>query len=575
VKEVITLLKPRFWSFRNGGDSEGGRGRILRLLVLGLLGLVFWGGIFFVFYRVLSHFQRSEGFGDVLAFKLLSMSLITFFSLLLFSGILTSLSKLYLSKDLLLVHSMPASREKIFFTRWIESTLDSSWMVLVYSLPVFLSYGIVYKAGAFFYAMAALGLLPFCVIASSLSALIVMTVALILPAGRVRSAFFFFTFLVFLVLATAFRLMRPERFANPEAFATVALYLESLEAPNSPLLPTTWFYDTLRAALSGEQREAFFHAALSWSGALTIVFVVTWISGVIYFPGFSRAQTVAGRLFRCLGSKRRSVPFALGFLSGPARAFASKEIKTFLRDKTQWSQIFLVAALIVIYLYNFAVLPFGDNPIRVGYLQNLVSFLNMGLAAFVLSAVSARFVFPAVSMEGEAFWIVKSAPVSIRTFLRVKFLIYLFPLLLLSEVLIVATNLLLQVTPFMMVLSVVTMLFIVPGIVSMGIGLGAVYPNFKSENPTQSVTSLGGLIYMTLCVGFIAAVVVLEAGPVYQIFISGFRRAGPTAAQWLRLAGSFGLVAALSLAAVWFPLRLGEKKILERELGRSSFPVKS
>ena len=156
----------------------------------------------------------------------------------------------------------------------------------------------------------------------------------------------------------------------------------------------------------------------------------------------------------------------------PARAFAVKEIKTFFRDQTQWSQIFLVAALIVIYLYNFSVLPLEKSSIKIEYLQNLISFLNMGLAAFVLTAVAARFVFPAVSMEGDAFWIVKSSPVSIRTFLWIKFFVYFIPLLLLSEVLIVVTNLLLHVTPFMMVISVLTTFFMVPGIISMGLGLG-------------------------------------------------------------------------------------------------------
>lgn len=572
MRELLALLKPRFWSFRNRGDSENERGRLLRLFVFAILGLAFWGGTFLIFYRVLSYFHGSEGFGDVVAHKLLSMALITFFSLLIFSGILTSLSKLYLSKDLQMVHSMPVSREKIFLARWIECTIDSSWMVFVYSLPVFLSYGIVYKAGVSYYAVVGAGLLPFGLMASSVSALIVMMAAILLPAGRIRSAFFFLSFLLFLVLATAFRLMRPERFANPESFSTVMLYLESLESPSSPLLPTTWFYDALRAGLSGSGRAAFFQLALSWSGAMTMIFVTTWIAGAVYFAGFSKAQTVAGRLFRLSGSTRKPGLFSLNFLSGPARAYTVKEIKTFFRDKTQWSQIFLVVALIVIYLYNFAVLPFGESHMRTGYLQNLVSFLNMGLAAFVLSAVSARFVFPAVSLEGEAFWIVKSSPVSIRTFLWVKFFIYLLPLLLLSEVLIVATNILLHVSPFMMILSVLTMLFMVPGIVSMGIGLGAIYPNFKSETPTQSVTSLGGLIYMTLCIGFIAAVVVLEAGPVHSVFISRLHRSGLTSIQWLRLVGSLGLASVFCAAAVLVPIRLGEKRILQKELGRQNPP---
>ena len=565
MREVFTLLRPRFWSFKNGRISKRKGGK-WRILFLGTIGLGFWGSTFAILYRVLRYFQRFESFGDILAYKLLSMALITFFSLLIFSGILTSLSKLYLSKDLPLVHSMPVSRKKIFLARWVESTLDSSWMVFVYSLPLFLSYGIVYKAGAFYYAMVGLNIFPFCLIASSLSALVVLMAAVFLPAGRIRSVFFFLGLFLFLLLLISFRLMRPERFANPQSFTTILLSLKGLESSHSPFLPTTWFFDSLRAALSGSMGSTFFHSALSWSCALTMIFVTTWVSGAVYFAGLSKAQTVPGRLFSSLRSRSHGYDFFLHFLSGPPRAFVTKEIKTFFRDKTQWSQVFLVAALIVIYLYNFSVLPLERAPMKREYLQNLLSFLNMGLAAFVLTAVSARFVFPAVSIEGDAFWIVKSSPVSIRTFLWIKFFVYFLPLLLLSEILIVVTNILLHVTPFMMVLSVLTIFFMVPGIVSMGIGLGASYPDFHSENPAQSVTSVGGLTYMTLCIGFIGAVIVLEAGPVYNLFMTGIRGVGLTGIQWIWLLGSFCLVLILCLMAVVIPMRWGEKRISQDEL---------
>jgi len=530
------------------------------------MGLMFWVGTFIIFYRILTYFQRIEGFGDILAYKLLSMALITFFSLLIFSSVLTSLSKLYLAKDLSLVHSLPVSREKIFLARWIESTIDSSWMVLIYSLPLFLSYAVVYKTGVFYYGIVGLNLLPFCLIASSVSALVVMVVAAVLPAGRIRSVFVFLGLLMFILLLVSFRLMRPERFVRPESFNTVMAYLKSMESSHSPLLPTTWFFDTLRAALSGSTRSAFFHSALSWSFAATMIFVITWVSGAIYFKGLSKAQTAASKLFSFLRFKEFGYGFFFHSFSGPARAFAVKEIKTFFRDQTQWSQIFLVAALIVIYLYNFSVLPLEKSSIKIEYLQNLISFLNMGLAAFVLTAVAARFVFPAVSMEGDAFWIVKSSPVSIRTFLWIKFFVYFIPLLLLSEVLIVVTNILLHVTPFMMVLSVITTFFMVPGIISMGLGLGAIYRDFRSENPAQSVTSLGGLIYMTISIGFIGLVIVFEAGPVYNIFMTGIREIGLSLFQWLWLVGSFTIVLALCAGAVVIPMRLGAKKISEDEL---------
>ena len=179
----------------------------------------------------------------------------------------------------------------------------------------------------------------------------------------------------------------------------------------------------------------------------------------------------------------------------------------------------------------------------------------------MLTAVSARFAFPAVSSERESFWLVKSAPITLRSFLWIKFFIYFFPLLALTEILIVATNILLNVTPFMMVLSIVNVFFMVPGIVAMGIGFGAAYPDFKSENPAQVVTSFGGLIFMMVCAGYIGTVIVLEAGPVYNLFMADINARVLTVIERMWIFGSFGLAFILSILAVVMPMSFGEKKL--------------
>jgi ABC-2 type transport system permease protein len=122
-----------------------------------------------------------------------------------------------------------------------------------------------------------------------------------------------------------------------------------------------------------------------------------------------------------------------------------------------------------------------------------------------------------------------------------------------------------------MIISILTIFFMVPGIIAMGIGLGAIYPDFHSENPVQSVTSFGGLIYMTLCIGFIGLVIVLEAGPVYNIFMTGIRGRSLNTFQWIWLIGSFAIVLVICVAAILIPMRLGEKKISQDEiyLGRT------
>ena len=231
MRKILALIKPRLLSFRNSGGENGKRGR---LALFGAIGSIFWIGIFAVTYRVLSYFQGVKGFGDILAYKLLSMVILTFFSLLVFSAILTILSKLYLSKDLMLVHSLPVSAETIFMARWIESTADSAWMVVIYTIPVFLSYGIVYEAGFLFYSNIILTLIPLCISASAFSALLVMLAVMILPASRVRSIFVFLGIVVLIVLYVTFRMLRPERLVDPDAFTSVMAYLQSLSTPASP-----------------------------------------------------------------------------------------------------------------------------------------------------------------------------------------------------------------------------------------------------------------------------------------------------------------------------------------------------
>jgi ABC-2 type transport system permease protein len=383
---------------------------------------------------------------------------------------------------------------------------------------------------------------------------------IVVPASRIRSVFILLGLCFFLVLFFAFRFIRPERLVDPEVFATTLIYLKALKTPAPLYLPSTWAFESIKAVLSGRIAEALFHTSLSLSFAVAIVFLLIVIADRIYFKGLSKTQTASVRLLKFKMNGRSP----LGFLSRPVRAFAIKEIRTFFRDQTQWSQLFLVGALVVIYIYNFNALPLETAPIKTIYLQNLLSFLNLGLAGFVLTAVTARFAFPAVSIEKEAFWLVKSSPIPLKKYLWIKFFIYFLPLLVLTEILIVSTNILLNVTPFMMALSTITVFFIVPGVVSMGVGFGAAYPDFKSENPTQTVTSFGGLIFMIVCAGYIGTVIIIEAGPVYNLFMAEIRGRALTLFEWIWIFGSFALAFILSLLAIALPMRFGEKKLGKR-----------
>ncbi len=555
-----TLIAPKFLGLRNGLKRSQGKTKI-KILTLTGSGILFWLVLFFLFYRVLLYFSSQEIIGDILARHLLAMVFLIFFSLLIFSHIITALSNLYLSQDLELCHSSPARLTDIFLSRSFYTVIDSSWMLFVFGLPVMMAYGFVYHAGFNYYLSLIYVSLPLVIIAAGSGIMLIMVLVRFFPAQRARDVIMFLSLILIVVLYLLFRFLRPERLVNPDTFTSVAQYLGALKAPDSPYLPSHWATDLLWTRLTNYTGSQVLNHLLLWSTASAMVVMAIWMAGLIYFNGFSKAQEAKRRSPVGRRILEKIVALITRPLGPEITSLIAKDIRTFFRDNSQWSQLLLLGALVVVYLYNFSVLPLERSPIKSIYLQNALSFLNIGLAGFVISALSVRFIFPAVSSEGQSFWIILSSPLSPRRFLWSKYLAYLLPMLILAEVLITYTNYLLEVTPFMMALSSVTIFFLVFGIVALGVGLGAVYPNFQHENIAQVATGFGGLIYMIISSVFIASVIVLEAGPVYTILSAHFKGEAITLFQWVWIVSSFILVVLLNIFAVQRPMAAGLKAI--------------
>jgi len=554
------LISPKFVGFRNGLKRPRSNIKIKIVTLIGA-GILFWLVLFFLFYRVLSYFSSQEIIGDILARHLLAMVLLIFFSLLIFSHIITALSNLYLSQDLELCHSLPATLTEIFLSRCFFTVIDSSWMLLVFGLPVMMAYGFVYHAGPDYYLSLIYVSFPLIIIAASLGIMVIMVLVRFFPAQRTRDIIMFLSVILIVILYLLFRFLRPERLVNPDTFVSIAEYLSALKAPDSPYLPSHWATDLLWTRLTRYTGSQILNHLLLWSTAFAMVVIDIWMAGLIYFSGFSKAQEAKRRSRTGRRILEKIVSVITRPLGPDTTSLIAKDVRTFFRDNSQWSQLLLLGALVVVYLYNFSVLPLERSPIKSIYLQNALSFLNIGLAGFVISALSVRFIFPAVSSEGRAFWIILSSPLSLRRFLWSKYFAYLLPMLILAEMLIIYTNYLLKVTPFMMALSTVTIFFLVLGIVALGVGLGAVYPNFRHENIAQVATGFGGLVYMIISSVFIALIIMLEAGPVYAILSAHFMGEAITHLQWVWIVGSFILVIFLNIFAVQRPMAAGLKAL--------------
>lgn len=550
-----TLLTPKWRSALARSREERTDSRA-RFLLLGFIALLFWIAVFGIAFRVLRYFRSVDEIGNLMAGKVLGVILLAFLTILLLSNIITALSTFFLAKDLDLLVAAPVGSVRLYLAKLLETIVHSSWMVGLLALPIFTAYGIVYRGGFLYPFVALAAFIPYLILPAVAGIALTLLLVNVFPARRTRELLGLIATGAVVIVLVSLRFLRPEQLAQPEGFRNLVDYLAVLRTPTSAFLPSEW---TATMVMNWLLRVADpWPVAKLWGAAALAVTLGALLHGRLYALGFSKAQEGAERKVR--RPLRGPLSRLLRFLPVSRREFILKDLRLFFRDNTQWSQLILLAVLLMVYLFNIKSLPLHSGE-RVPFrLVTLISFLNLGLAGFVLAAVAARFVFPGISLEGRQMWLLRSSPLDPRSMLWSKYWLGTIPLLLLAVIITVFTNWLLHVSGFMMVVAVATIVLYTLAASALALSFGALYPQFGTENAAQIPTSFGGLVYMMSSLCLLAVIIVIEAGPVTE-YLRDQRYAEQPVGMTAELVVSAGAVVLICVAATVIPLRLGLRRI--------------
>lgn len=546
------LLLPHLWSSRNRAQRRE-RGDLTRACLFGGVGLGVFAALFSGAAWLTWQLQDYDELGDYLLRLGLSWIFMTFLAFLTFSGIVTALSTFFLSDDLRLLLTAPVAARRLFYARFAKTVAQSSWMVVVFVTPILLGVGLARCAPTSFYLTSLLTIVPFVIIPVAVGTACTLLLVNVFPARRARDLLMLMGFLFAGAIVILLRMIRPEQLVRAESLPDVTGFFSTLQSPVTPLLPSFWAGELLFASLKGGWD--FVHAGALWTTALAACVGLRVADERWHFSGYSRSQEAPKARFtkfRTLDGIAHALP-----LSPVRKQLLVKDLKIFLRDVSQWSQLLLLLALMLIYLYNFRVLDLGRIPYMSGFVKNVYAFVNLAMAGFVLSTVAARFVFPMVSAEGQAFWLIRKSPISMHDFLWSKFWTGLFPILLLTETLTIAANELLDVDPFLKIVAAVAIVFLSFALVGLATGLGARYPRFTADNPSQVAGSYGGVAFMILAVLLIVVMIVLLGWPSTTYLFYQLRHRPIPTARLLMMGLSFVAAVGLSVMTWLHGMRSG------------------
>ena len=488
---------------------------ITRTLIVLLVLAAFLIGDYALFARLFDAIAGVEKKTPIFALGLLRNLLGLVFlvaTVILFSSAMTAaIASFFTDLDLDIYHAGPRSKLRIALSRWMKTLAQSATVVFLFLIPMLIAFGRQYERPAPFYFFVLINLALLLTIPVTFASLAIVLLVRWFPVRRVHQIVATIAVLVLTLVVVAFRMSRPERLFTEVTTGEVTRVLRSIELPSMSLYPST----SMAELMTRSDAPPFAPRIVLTAFAALALFVL--VARASYFIAFVRGRESMAPMAIGAASATDILDRLFARADPPLRAMIGKEVRTIGRDVAQWSQVFLMGALLFVYLYNIRMLPLGGDA-----RATLVAYANLGMSGFVIAAICMRFAYPSVSAEGKAFWIIQSAPVSYRGFLIVKVLVYAAPLTLLSLLLTAFANFILDANAIVWTFTLAGAALLAFTLVSLGVGMGALSPNFNAENPLQVGLSLGGFAYMAVSMAYVASVMVLMARPIMRYFLQRY-----------------------------------------------------
>jgi len=551
IASLLTVRRRIIWNVLRT-LSQHSRLKILSITILG--GAIWIGLYLFPYYgfEKVEELLREGSISDVM----ISLFFFLLTIMLVFSNGVIAYTALFRSEEAWFLNAAPYPPGTVFLYKLGESLTFSSWAFFLLGVPIMLAYGVHKLAPWYYYVALFVFFLGFILIPACLGALIALVVsALLRPWMRRALVWAGITLALAALILGPIYVQTERRRANVFMAATV---LRRMSVCHSVYWPSTWIARGLAICAGSpgaeELKDAAYYLGLLVSNSLALCLVAYVFANRAYSGAWNLAHSMSSK------SRYRFLPFELAGRGPDSPTFhlVTKDLRTFIRDPVQWTQCAVLFGLLGLYILNLRNLRYPSEQLL---WRNLTTFLNLASICLVLATLTTRFVFPMFSLEGRQFWLLGLMPVNRRKILWSKLVFSLAASLLVTEALMITSDLMLGEPPGMILLHVYTVAMISLGLSGMAVGLSALYPNLRETSPAKIVSGFGGTLNLILSLLFVSVVVGIESVPVYLRTMSQIGPSEMVLGLWCVV----GIVFLLAAIAFGVPMWLGSRALDKME----------
>lgn len=514
----------------------------LRLLLVILFLAVIWGALYAVFDYVFTFLRRFEQQAVIAIPLVFHVFVLAMTVLLAFSAAVLVYSALFARAEPSFLLTTPAHPRHVVAIMYLESLFFASWSLVLLGLPLMMAIGHVMGLPWHFYLLFAAALLGFVPIPGAVGLIAALLVAIFLPRLARRTLMYAGAVVIAALILWWGRLWG---LSSDDSGAWLQDFLGEMQLLKAALLPSTWVTNAIRYAMENRPADCLFYLGVTFATAIFFSWAAVTLVGHFLLPAYASAQSAGDRSERVQGRASRSLTEILFFyLSPQMRMLVLKDMRNFLRDPAQWSQLVILFGLLGLYLlYLPRSRPDGFSL----QWQALICFLNQGAVTLILSTFTSRFVFPMVSLEGRQMWLVGLWPMSRADCLWAK-LIYALTICGIAAVSVTILSIrALELPPAMALVQASATMATCVGLCGLAVGLGARLPSFNETSAGRVASGLGGTVNLIASVLLVTVNVALIGVICYRMVERGSLRSLDAVSALLAV---LAVVIGLSAAAV-------------------------
>lgn len=527
---------------------------VLKSFVIAAVAVVLVGGLGRIFFEGFQFIGTLGGAGLMIVQNLFALFFLGLGFMLVFSSAVTAYSAIFRADEMSFLVLRPLPIGHVLIHKFWEVAALSSWAFFFMVIPFIAAYAVYQDLSPMFAVWTVFFAAPFVLICAAVGTVISMLVVRWIPHGRVlwiSLGIIVGALLAWFVVAT----LRQSR-GGDDAQLVLSRLIPGMKLSSNPLWPSYWMAEGILSFARDHATRGFLLWGLLASTAAVCTLLVELVGRLTFYESWHRRAPVAGP--RRSATSITGIEKIFGFLPSDTRAVLIKDIRVFLRDPMQWSQALIFFGLLAIYFVNLR--NFSYN-LRDDTWRNIIAWLNLISVSAVTCSLSARFMYPQMSLEGHSFWLLGLSPMSMRRVLRAKFGLAFVSLGLVGVTLTAISTNMLGIRVELRVVAILVAIGVAAAMAALSCGLGAIFLDLRNRNPVAIISGFGGTLNLVLGLGFIFAAVL----PFAIVSHAHHNMNLSTAAYHTWLVRLVAWLVLLTVVTVVVPLRIGSRSLERRE----------